>query len=61
MFVFVAQGLTEGVHAREEGENIENYVVPWAEAIAMAERGDIEDGKTICALLMWDRLRNREA
>jgi ADP-ribose pyrophosphatase len=61
MFVFVAQGLTEGDHAREEGENIENYVVPWGEAIAMAERGDIEDGKTICALLMWDRLRNREA
>ena len=59
MFVFVAEGLSEGKHAREEGENIENFIVPWNEAIGMAERGEIEDGKTLCALLMWDRLRNR--
>jgi ADP-ribose pyrophosphatase len=59
MFVFAAEGLTEGKPAREEGENIENYVVPWSEAMAMADRGDIEDGKTLCALLMWDRQRNR--
>jgi hypothetical protein len=28
--------------------------------MAMADRGDIEDGKTLCALLMWDRLRSRD-
>jgi ADP-ribose pyrophosphatase len=60
MFVYVAQDLSAGDHAREEGENIENLVVSWSDAIDMAQRGDIEDGKTICALLMWDRLRNHE-
>lgn len=59
MHVFVAQQLTPGEPAREAGENIDNLIVPWDEAIAMAERGDIEDAKTICGLLMWDRLRRR--
>jgi len=59
MHAFVAEGLTAGDHAREAGENIDNLVVPWSEAIAMVDRGEIEDAKTICALLMWERLRNR--
>jgi hypothetical protein len=25
----------------------------------MVDRGEIEDAKTICALLMWERLRSR--
>ena len=58
MHAFVAEGLTAGDHAREAGENIDNLVVPWSEAIAMVDRGEIEDAKTICALLMWQRLRN---
>jgi ADP-ribose pyrophosphatase len=58
MHAFVAERLTAGDHAREAGENIDNLVVPWTEAIAMVERGEIEDAKTICALLMWERLRN---
>ena len=57
MHVFVAEGLTAGDPAREAGENIDNLVVPWAEALAMVERGEIEDAKTICGLLMWDRLQ----
>ncbi len=57
MHVFVADELTAGNPAREAGENIDNFVVPWVDAIAMVERGEIEDAKTICALLMWDRLR----
>ena len=59
MHVFVAEGLSSGEHSREAGENIDNLVTPWAEALAMCERGEIEDAKTICALLMWDRLRGR--
>jgi ADP-ribose pyrophosphatase len=59
MHVFVAEGLTEGDHAREEGENIDNLIVPWDEALRMADRGEIEDAKTLCALLMWERLRPR--
>jgi ADP-ribose pyrophosphatase len=57
MHVFVAEGLSEGDPSREAGEAIDNLIVSWAEAIAMAERGEIEDAKTLCALLLWDRLR----
>jgi ADP-ribose pyrophosphatase len=59
MHAFVAEDLTAGAHAREEGENIDNLVVPWSEALAMVDRGEIEDAKTICALLLWERLRKR--
>jgi ADP-ribose pyrophosphatase len=59
MYVFVAEGLIEGDHAREEGENIDNYIVSWNEALAMLDRGEIEDAKTICAMLMWERLRSK--
>ncbi len=57
MHVFVAEGLTQGPPAREAGEQIENLLVDWKEAVAMVERGEIEDAKTIVAILMWDRLR----
>ncbi len=57
MHVFVAEGLAAGDHAREEGENIDNLIVPWADALQMADNGDIEDAKTLCALLLWERLR----
>jgi ADP-ribose pyrophosphatase len=59
MYVFVAEGLTAGEHAREEGENIDNYIVSWSEALQMVDRGEIEDGKSIAALLMWERLRRK--
>jgi ADP-ribose pyrophosphatase len=59
MQVFVAEGLSPGDPAREAGETIDNLIVPWSEALAMAERGEIEDAKTICGLLLWDRLRRR--
>jgi ADP-ribose pyrophosphatase len=57
MHVFVAEGLSEGDPSREAGETIDNHIIPWADAIAMAERGEIEDAKTLCALFLWDRLR----
>ena len=59
MHVFVAEDLTAGDPAREAGENIDNLIVPWAEALAMVDRGEIEDAKTIAALLKWDRLRQQ--
>jgi ADP-ribose pyrophosphatase len=60
MHVFVAQGLTAGDPARESGENIDNLIVPWEQALRMIDRGEIEDSKTISGLLMWDRLRRAE-
>ncbi len=57
MHVFVAEELTAGDPAREAGEMIDNLVVPWDAALAMIDRGEIEDAKTIAALLLWDRAR----
>ncbi|MCA9235564.1 MAG: NUDIX hydrolase [Planctomycetales bacterium] len=57
MYVFVAQDLTAGATAREAGENIVNEVVAWDDALAMIDRGEIEDAKSIATLLMWDRRR----
>jgi ADP-ribose pyrophosphatase len=55
MHVFVASELTPGSPRREANEEIENMVVTWAEALAMLDRGEIVDGKTIVALLAYDR------
>ena len=57
MHLFVAEGLTEGASAREPGEAIENMVVSWSDAVAMAERGEIEDAKSLVGILQWERLR----
>lgn len=61
MHVFVAEGLTAGDPAREAGEQIDNFIVPWEEALAMIDRGAIEDAKTVAALLAWDRRRRGAA
>jgi ADP-ribose diphosphatase len=55
MHVFVARDLTPGDPQREANEEIENLVLSWDEALAMVDRGEIEDGKTIVALLHYDR------
>ncbi|MEX2175542.1 MAG: NUDIX hydrolase [Pirellulaceae bacterium] len=57
MYLYVATGLTEGLAAREEGEEIENLLVPWDEAMQMVFRGEIQDAKTIVGLLWVDRLK----
>jgi len=59
MHLYLATGLTAGQTAREEGEEIENWLVPWDEAIAMIFRGEIEDAKTIVGLLWADRLKKK--
>lgn len=57
MHVFVASELASGAPQREQGEQIDNHVVRWEDALAMTTDGRIEDAKTIAALLMWERLR----
>lgn len=57
MHVFLATGLTAGPPQREPNEEIENLVVTWDEAMAMVDRGEIVDGKTLVALLAYDRRR----
>lgn len=59
MHLFVAEDLTQGATAREAGEQIENLIVPWDEAVRMALEGEIEDAKSIVGILHWDHLRRR--
>lgn len=58
MNLFLATELTAGDPRREANEEIDNLVVTWAEALAMLDRGEIIDGKSIIGLLMYDRRRN---
>jgi len=55
MHIYVAKQLTPGEPRREANEEIENLVLSWNEALAMVDRGEIVDGKTIVALLAFDR------
>jgi ADP-ribose pyrophosphatase len=57
MHLYLATGLTPGPTAREDGEEIENLVVPWDEAIDLVFRGQIKDAKTIVGLLWVDGSR----
>ena len=59
MHMFVATGLTAGPTALEAGEEIETVVVAWDEALAMIDRGEIRDAKTVAGLLAYDRIRGR--
>jgi ADP-ribose pyrophosphatase len=59
MWIYVARGLTEGEHAREPNEEIENLLIAWDEALAMIKRGEIQDGKTMLAVFLWERKRNQ--
>jgi ADP-ribose pyrophosphatase len=56
MHLFLATGLTAGATALEEGEEIENLLVTWDEAINMIFRREIQDAKTIVGLMWVDRL-----
>ncbi|MHB8618940.1 MAG: NUDIX domain-containing protein [Chloroflexota bacterium] len=55
MHLFIAEGLTAGAPSFEEDESIEVFATPVAAALAMVERGEIVDAKTVVAVL-WARL-----
>ena len=59
MHVFVATELQEVGAARETSEEIENLIVSWDEAMQLVHTGQIEDAKSLVALLMYDRVRSR--
>jgi len=55
MHLFVAGGLQPGPTHLEAGEQIDVRVVRLADALAMIQNGEIEDAKTVAALLFYDR------
>ena len=60
MHLFLATGLTAGDPAREAGEEIENLLVPLAEAVKMIFRGEIQDAKSIVGLLWAERISTKK-
>ena len=57
MYLYVATGLTAGEAAREAGEDIENHVVDFDDALRMITDGSIADAKTIVGLMLFDQTR----
>jgi ADP-ribose pyrophosphatase len=57
MHLYLATQLTPGEARREAGEEIENLIVPWPQAIQWVRTGTIEDAKTIVGLLLCEALR----
>ena len=55
MHCFLATNLTRGDRALEEGEEITVHPMPLAEALGLIDAGEIVDGKTVAALLMYAR------
>ncbi len=55
MHLFLATGLTPGESAPEAGEQIENMLVAWPDALEMVRDGRISDAKTMLALLFYER------
>jgi hypothetical protein len=43
----------------DAGEEIENLVVPWGEALAMAKDGRIQDAKSLVGILLYEQVRKR--
>ena len=58
MHLFAATGLTPGPAAREPGEQIENLVTTWDQALRLIEQGEIQDAKTIVGVLGYLRFRS---
>ena len=55
MYAFAAYDLEKQKQALEEGEEIELLPTPFDQAVTMIKDGQIHDGKTIAALLMYER------
>ena len=56
LFVYLATRLLPAQQNLDHDEFVEVVRIPLADAILMANRGEIEDSKTLVALLMADRL-----
>ncbi len=64
LHIYLATGLTEAPGGRklEEGElTMEMKRVPLNEAVAMVERNEIVDAKSICGILLGDRMIRKGA
>ena len=58
MFLYLCEDLTPGPTDHQPDERIEPMVIPWADAVAMAVDGRLEDAKSRLAILLYDRIRD---
>lgn len=59
MWIFAAEGLTEGAAQPEEDEKITPRIFSLKEAEKMIERGILRDAKSICGILYYLRFMKR--
>ncbi|HRE03610.1 MAG TPA: NUDIX hydrolase, partial [Ilumatobacteraceae bacterium] len=61
LYLYLATGLTEVDHERHgpEEEYMEVLHLPLGDALAMIERGEIKDAKSVIGLLLTDRMLTR--
>ena len=58
MWLFIARDLEQGRQNLEGEEVLELTSLSFAEALSRVERGEINDAKTVCALLLADKVVN---
>ncbi|HEV8293003.1 MAG TPA: NUDIX hydrolase [Tepidisphaeraceae bacterium] len=61
MYAFAAFGLKRTSPALEEDEEIEVFSVDFSDAVSMIRDGQIQDGKTIATLLLYERFFAQES
>ena len=57
--LFLAHGLDEGTHAREADEFMELHTLRWSRVGEMVRSGEIQDSKTLTALMFVQCFRRR--
>jgi ADP-ribose pyrophosphatase len=57
MHLYLARDLTPGPMALDPGEQLEPLLCSWQEALAMIDRGEIHDAKTLAGLLYGWRVK----
>jgi ADP-ribose pyrophosphatase len=55
MWIFAAEGLTEGAAQPEEDEKITPRIFTLKEAMKMIQRGTLRDAKSICGILYYNQ------
>ena len=60
LYLYLARDLAFGETHWDKGEFLEPFKLPFAEALAQAADGRINDGKTVAALFRADRLMREE-
>jgi ADP-ribose pyrophosphatase len=57
MQIYLAQDICEGAAAPEDDENIEVFLLPLSQALALVAANKIHDGKTLIGLMFYEAAR----